>query len=222
MKKFLIWSVVIVVGIVGLYKYNYPTYSWHQKLTVEVKTPEGVKTGSAVTAIEWTKNFFSGGWGGASWHSKVRGEAVVVDLGAGKYLFALLRSSNDTEYIEHLATRSLYNETKRVWGKEPFRRVGNTNEPIVVPRKVYPLLVTFSDINAPMSVKKVAPDDLAATFGAGYSLKSITLEITDEPVTKGKVETVLGWINNLKKYRTNRDNPFTNTLPKEIGGLRSN
>ena len=60
--------------------------------------------------------------------------------------------------------------------------------------KHYPLLVTFGDINDPASVKKVDPNDLAATFGPGYTLKSITLEITDEPVTTGKVEDVLGWV----------------------------
>ena len=57
-----------------------------------------------------------------------------------------------------------------------------------------PMLVTFADINDPASVKKVNPNDLAASFGAGYSLKSITLEITDEKVTKGVVEGVLGWL----------------------------
>lgn len=30
--------------------------------------------------------------------------------------------------------------------------------------------------------------------GKCYSLKSITLEITDEPVTTGRVEKVLGWL----------------------------
>ncbi|MEX2492944.1 MAG: hypothetical protein WD425_14410, partial [Nitrospirales bacterium] len=59
----------------------------------------------------------------------------------------------------------------------------------------YPLLVTFTDITDPTTVKQVDPDNLAATFGPGVSLKRITLEITDESVTEGKVEQVLGWWN---------------------------
>ena len=43
------------------------------------------------------------------------------------------------------------------------------------------------------------PDNLAGTFGPGVLLKRITLEITDEPVTKGKIERVLGWWCDLRK-----------------------
>ncbi|MCP4095679.1 MAG: hypothetical protein GY748_05500, partial [Planctomycetaceae bacterium] len=65
--------------------------------------------------------------------------------------------------------------------------------PVPVPdHRYFPLLVTFTDINDPASVKKIDPDDLAASFGPGYSLKSVTLEITGEPVTQGVVEKVLG------------------------------
>jgi len=52
-------------------------------------------------------------------------------------------------------------------------------------------------------------------------LKSITLEITDEPVTKGVVEGVLGWLGDPKVM----DNPGWRALPIErrrsIGGLLS-
>lgn len=51
------------------------------------------------------------------------------------------------------------------------------------------------DINDPNSVREVDPANLAATFGPGVSLKRITLEIRDEPVTEGKIECVLGcWL----------------------------
>lgn len=67
-----------------------------------------------------------------------------------------------------------------------------------VPQKFYPMLVTFGDLKDPKSVKEVKPDDLAATFGSGTSLKSITLEITDEPVTEGVVEKVVPWVAELR------------------------
>ena len=61
----------------------------------------------------------------------------------------------------------------------------------------------------------------ASTGGPCHSLKVVTLEITREAVTEGRVEAVLRWINNLEKFRTDPNNPFTNTLPREIGYLRS-
>jgi hypothetical protein len=66
-------------------------------------------------------------------------------------------------------------------------------EPLVVQPKRYPMLVTFEDVTDPKSVRLVDPADLATSFGAGYALRKITLEITREPVTKGVVEGVLGW-----------------------------
>ena len=66
-----------------------------------------------------------------------------------------------------------------------------------LPPDTYPLLVTFTDIADPKTVKRVDPDDLAATFGPGYRLASVTLEITDEAVTEGRVQSVLGWLDTL-------------------------
>jgi hypothetical protein len=57
-----------------------------------------------------------------------------------------------------------------------------------VPPILYPLLVTFTDIADPKTVTRVDSANLAATFGPGYALTSITLEITDEPVTEGQVQ----------------------------------
>ena len=45
---------------------------------------------------------------------------------------------------------------------------------------------------------EVKPESLAAAFGPGYSLKSITLEITDEEVTRGRVEKIIPWVGSIK------------------------
>ncbi len=174
---------------------GFNNWHWHQKMTVEVEVNGKIITGSAVTSIHWWPNFFTGGRGlgfGPAWLSKVEGEAVTVDLGEGKYLIALLSYTRNHEYTENLATRSLYDTTRRVWIKEAFNSVLTRQKPIVVPRKVYPLLVTFRDVKNPKTIKEVDPDNLAASFGKGYRLKAITLNITDEPVITGNVKKVLG------------------------------
>lgn len=173
--------------------------SWNQKLTVTVDTPAGEVSGSAVTAISWSKNFFSGGWGGASWHSAVKGEAVVVDLGSGKLLFALLSHSDSNDYIANLATRLVMDTTDRAWSKAAFAGVRNLGEPTPVPPKLYPLLVTFADINDPKTVTKVDPANLAASFGPGYVLKAIMLEVTAERVREGVLEKSLVWLPDYQK-----------------------
>jgi hypothetical protein len=198
------------------------SHAWNQKLTVIVETPQGEVSGSAVTSISWSKNFFSGGWGGAAWHSEVKGEAVAVDLGGGRMLFALLSHSGSNDYIANLATRLVMDTTKRAWSKQAIAGVRNLPKPAPVPPKLYPRLVTFADINDPKTVAKADPANLAASFGPGYALKGVTLEITDEKVTEGEMEKALVWWCGLRKIRARLNGStsvgiFDNELSNNLG-----
>ena len=65
----------------------------------------------------------------------------------------------------------------------------------------------------------VDPANLAASFGTGYALRKVTLEITRAPVTSGVVEGVLGWLHD-PKYRTNPVwRSLDNITQKTISGL---
>lgn len=184
--------------------FDFPEWQWHQKLTVSVMTPEGMKTGSAVTSarIEFPPKWTGVGDAAGMQRGGVSGEAVVVDLGQGRYLFTLLQG-----YTEWTAYTAFFPELegKAMLKEEMFPyldlMVASTGQTRDVPRKHYPLLVTFGDINDPASVRRVSPGDLAATFGPGYRLNAITLAITDEPVTEGRVQKVLGWLCDYKSKR---------------------
>jgi len=56
-----------------------------------------------------------------------------------------------------------------------------------------PDLVTFADVNDPKSVIEVDPYDLHGPLGPDISWNEITLESTDEPVTRG-IEKKLTWL----------------------------
>jgi hypothetical protein len=221
---------------------RWPDYRY--RLTVEVDTPEGVKTGSSVievrTAVGGANDIPSPG----QFFTNARGEAVMVDLGKRGMLFALLRS----EAREDWATRALHNLFPLLTAKElrslpegvddmepqmerifslpldkamPLPRRVETgfrknNKPVMVDN--YPMLVRFDDPAKPETVKRVDADDLAATFGDGVRLKAVTIARTTAPV-KGNIERTLPWLYRLANYRTNPENPFTNTLPNEIGYL---
>jgi hypothetical protein len=180
-------------------------YRWHQKLTVAVETPDGVKTGSAVTRVSalWGRQLLSGN--GVSFG--VMGEATVVELPNGQYLFALVSNQSTrsdgflilaTEYVANEAFSEQLSGGKQLVAddtrSELFEKLQVFRGSRTLPRDQYPLLVTFTDINDPKSVKLVDPANLAATFGQGYQLKSIALEITDEDVTNGRIEKILGWL----------------------------
>lgn len=197
------WKILILIIVLplALWFFFWPHYSWHQKMTIEVKKDGQVYTGSSVTSVFWNRNIIDVVFRqGAAWLSEVKGEAVVVELPDERYLFALLNYSGNTEYTANLATRVLFNSKQRIWGEDKFRDVlvAKAGPPLPIPPGNYPLLVTFRDINDPSSVERVDPANLAATFGLGVELNRITLEITDKPVTRGRVERVLAWWNNLK------------------------
>ena len=190
-KNNFLWALLFVpIALFGLYKLNYPTHSWYEKMVLTIETPDGDISGHAVRHVEVVREpsplpQMSGA------DISFKGEAIVLSLSEDKYLFALLDAPVGwlrSVYESKFPDRQKGNQEIGKW-ESSLNGLG----PVSVPRQAYPLLVTFDDINDPASVKKVDPNDFAATFGEGYSLKSITLEITDEPVTEGEVEKVLGW-----------------------------
>jgi len=177
-----------------------PDYRY--RLTVEVETPEGLKTGSSVIEVEQTLGRAGASPANSQIYRKARGEAVAVDLPGGQTLFALLRSESDIEWAETVAARVAAMSGR---GSSPGRfdaalnLVGPAEVPRTFPaykfiekRSAYPMLVTFGDIDDPTSVERVDPDDLAASFGEGVKLKRITVQLTDDPVTTG-IEGRFGW-----------------------------
>jgi hypothetical protein len=178
-----------------------PDYRY--RLTVEVETPEGVKTGSSVIAVKQTLGRAGGAPASSQIYTRVRGEAVAVDLPGGQTLFALLRSQSSNDWAAGIVP-ALAPQMVDPGGAARFDGVllleGVAEVPRFFPptqllgrRSGYPMLVTFGDVSDPTSVELVDPDDLAASFGEGVKLKRITVELTDDPVTTG-IEGRLGWL----------------------------
>jgi hypothetical protein len=163
------------------------TYTWNEKITVSVQTPDGDKSGSSVTKFSGSYGYSLGAGEGLS--SRLQGEATVVDLGRGKYLFALMEKSGGS-----FAWGAFSDQLPQVGSEAQMAKLQSlVGEKAVLQPKFYPMLVTFGNLADPKSVKEVNASDLTATFGAGFALKSITLEITDEQVTEGVVFKLLPW-----------------------------
>ncbi|WP_198507666.1 hypothetical protein [Qipengyuania seohaensis] len=182
-----------------------PDYRY--RLTVEVDTPEGVRSGSSVIEVEQSMGRTAMSGFGKRINRRARGEAVSVDLPDGRTLFALLRSEDDVDW----ASVVMQTAAPQIAGEsfeEKFDNMLLIKGERVLPRywppypgglviSGYPMLVTFEDLDDPTSVMRVDPDDLAATFGEGVSLKRITVAITQDPVTTG-IEQRLVWLGQIK------------------------
>ncbi|NCC53791.1 MAG: hypothetical protein EOM20_21655 [Spartobacteria bacterium] len=176
------------------------TYSWRYKMTVEVETPEGVKTGSAVREVtieEYTPVIVDIPET-ANLRTKVRGEAVVVDLGERGTLFAIMDYNGAYRVIFDLFKGPPFMTPE---GREYYKSLIGTEA--VIPPEKYPMyapLVTFTDMDDPKSVEAVEPGNLEEPFGEGVKLQGITVELTDQPVTWG-IEEMLPWLPSRKTMK---------------------
>lgn len=201
---------------------RYPDYRY--RLTVEVDTPEGLKTGSSVievsTAVTGKYSIPNPG----KVEHRIRGEAVTVDLGKRGVMFALLRSEYSVDWANGVlmsVTKPVSRDEKKAAGldsdhdpsfdigmqrtlaltgrHESPRYVDNVLTRADVRNKggklpsYYPMMVRFADLADPKSVEKVDSDDLAKSFGAGVKLRRITVERTDDRVTK-EIKNKLQWL----------------------------
>ena len=125
------------------------------------------------------------------------GEAITLDLGDRRKVFAIFRPS--LSFTE-----------QRFLDDAPFDAVPSTASPLARVRQLkverprvdlqadkLPTLVRFRDIGDPSSLELVDPKNLAATYGRGVTLRQVTFEITDDAVTNG-IETTLPWLAALK------------------------
>jgi len=208
-------AVILIVGSAasfGAYKFYafffLPDYAWNQKITLVVDTPDGIKTGSAVTRVEWKRNhiFKDGG----NWWRKVYGEATYVDLGNGKYLFATIGESTTTT----MAIRTLQPGYPRNWSfKEFYEDFKNLKKPLIVSKDNYPLLLTFGDINEPASVMQVTHNNIEDVLGEEISVKKITIEATKKNVTLNRISSKINCLNSANScFPINRNLKYGHPL----------
>lgn len=191
--------------------------TWRYRMTVTVETPEGDKSGYVVWQVTADSN-----WAPlpeqAPMNFEVKGEAVVVDLGQRGVLFALLRGQTlGSDYSKYVLFKAIPSPAPSSRIAKPLgadvKFVGGTP----LPPDQYPMFVRFRDLNDPKTVESlmtqkrcpdtsgypvkycITEDRFVEAFGEGVNLKSVTLTITDEPVTSGIVEKYLPWLTSIGK-----------------------
>jgi len=216
------------------YQHEYPTCTFRYKLTAEVQTPDGVKTGSSVLEVSYSHN---GDWGGGPHPAlTLTGQATYIDLGSGKNLFLLLTNrdsgrnsqmDNRDGNFEHAGgALTAFSLPIKIFGLEWFYgqepklcsdlAIASASGPIVVPIGNLPTLVTFSDINDYTSVKVVQPSELETDIGMGYKLLDARIEAANEPVSHN-IEQILTWWTTIKVKWIHRGFAINDPLIFKLG-----
>lgn len=171
------------------------------KMTVTVSTPEGDRSGSAVREALILHRELAGSKGTVDLY-RMRGEAIVVDLGKRGVLFAVTDMNEEPGDI----FRILKDKQK--------------NEPVTMTLEQlrhYSRFVSFKDLNNPETIQRAARLKIEGgqpagpntdiwmggqvkgvnldenIFGKGVIFKSVTVALTDEPITTG-IEKWLPWL----------------------------
>lgn len=191
---------VLVVGAVAavlcaIFVFINSAYTNRFRLTIEVDTPDGLKSGSSVIETR----AWEGNWGpmeARGVRADARGEAVYVDMGGGKHVIAVLGwgpRGEDQDKTFGL-TRAALAPGRHVDWKEEHKLKGKGDLPPVY----VPTLVTFADVNDPKTARVVQPDEFAQVFGPGVRFVRARIETTDDAISTDIV-------NKLPMLTTHRD-----------------
>ena len=181
---------LIAALLIAAVAYVWPPYTNRFRVTIEVDTPDGIKSGSSVLE---TTYFESGCWGpveACGVRARAKGEAIFVDLESGRNLVGILgwgELGGNENGIFDLTRAALASGSKVGW-KDESKLKGRGDLPL----QNVPTLITFDDLNNPATAKVVDPTNFASTFGPGYSLRRVTLETTSAWLTR-TIEAKLPW-----------------------------
>jgi hypothetical protein len=181
---------------------RFPDYRY--RLTLEVDTPEGMRFASSVRQIQTYQAGKHSIPDPGKIENRTIGEALVLDLGKRGTLFALLSAENHYDWSSTIMP-VITPTPNYVKGEDKFLKRFNfmmtrrqlielPREPIktaTFPFPNYPWLVQFTRDRD--WVEQVNPSNLAASLGKGVSLRRMTVQLTDDPVTIG-IGRALPWL----------------------------
>ncbi len=192
MKKVLI-ALVAALAVWALYKLKYPTYTWRYRMAIEVDVVGGTtRTASSVIEVTYRRApaLLPEMRGFDSW---ARGQAVFVELPGKKNIVALLASGprgENGDYPLNLAQRAYKANIKDLPSLRGRRELATDQ---------MPTLITVLNPNDAASIQVVKPGELGGL--ADVHLRSISVELTNDPVTAFDIDEQLPLVRDEERKR---------------------
>jgi hypothetical protein len=207
-----------LLGLWALFASSFPTYSHRYRMTVEVDTPQGVRTGSSV--IEVVRRDY--GWvpirPGPRHSFEVRGEAAFVDIGAGRNIIALMAHDAHAQDVDQMVSLVVEAYGHFKWDEDAWAGRKTMQGPVDLKPPLIPTLITFSDLTDPATAQvvyatqivetrdergnlrrdpRVVVDRFSEVLGADVRFRRAWIQTTNDPVSSG-IEAKLGWLARMK------------------------
>jgi hypothetical protein len=175
-------AAALVLGLVGI-----AAFLWSRErpvmsrflITVEVETPEGIRTGSSVVTAGYRGAGISSG--GNRTVPRFSGEAVAIQLPGKPTLFALV-GENESGYGMSQLIVSAFG------GSNQFK-AASIGEEVDLRRHAalgsgWPRFVRFRNANDVTSVERIDPDHLEVSYGPAYAIRRIAVRKTKDAETR--------------------------------------
>jgi hypothetical protein len=165
------------------------------RMTVEVETPDGLKSGSSVYQVTagntpaLLPDEHKRDW-------SVKGEAMLIELADGKILAAILRTRNPSRQDLAQMSMAALDPAFRNDIVESAKRIASGHDALAkaeVSPADFPILLLFDDPTKAASAKQVDPIDPGSSERFPYKLHRVFIERTDDAVTSDIVRE-LTWL----------------------------
>jgi hypothetical protein len=177
-RKLIITSAAIIVAVVFFLRiWLGPVYQYAYRLTLEVVTPDGPRTGSTVIVARvhgGTPTVISGG-------PQIWGDAIFLDI-APKPIVMLTPSTELPRVAFNISLTPEEAQSGNTIGEKTARLTPGTTA--VIPASILPEIVTFTNIQLPSSAEVVffdrpynKIDNFKSIFGDGYRFERAIIEI---------------------------------------------
>ncbi|MGG6893683.1 hypothetical protein [Rhizobium sp. BR 315] len=203
LSKLLIFVGLIIAVIAGLAVWQ-RFASWEDEFSYRVEATfdeNGTPiVGSNVVHITVRRNIPCVGMCGYT--IVVQGQAIPVKLSNGKYVFVLLGVDDHSFRAGNMpfqAFRAL----------PPYKKISELpHTPVSVPPEYIPTIIYLDDLTNPGSAVIANQDNLQTLVGENVRLTSVSVKLTNEPVSTG-IDKLLPWTKKQEVAQTSNGNIST-------------
>jgi hypothetical protein len=184
--KWFLCILVAIAAVVGLYKLRYPTYSYRYRMTVEIDAGGEVRSRSSVIEVTVTREPKILPEAGP-FNRSAQGQAVFVELPAGKNIVALLTSGAFGERRDY--PLDVVPRVFKVEDVEDLPKLHGQRE--LAPDQM-PTLITVTNPADAKTAHVVNLSSMDSLLGA--HVRSISVEMTTDPVPAPDIELHLPFL----------------------------
>lgn len=164
-------------------------YSWYQRVTLTIPTPEGTASGSSVMKVTWSEN--SPRINGAPWVPSIEGAMPIVEVSRDTHVFPLMRNK-----LNHLPAIFLFPSDKtNEWATEQTLKTITRGEKkkYCVGDDLFPFVVSFTN-----------GKETGVHIYENTSMCINVEEVSEGNVSEAKVDSLLPWLKDIKSGRRSK------------------